>query len=101
MDRCADLLADDLGLDLRSRLYAGDAAPELDETWLAQPALFVTSYALAQLVCTFSDSAAAEGDGSVILGGPGKEPPRRYECTGDVRSRPGSEAPPSSEVTGG
>ncbi|MBO4257595.1 hypothetical protein [Streptomyces griseorubiginosus] len=61
----------------------------------------LTSYALAQLVCTFSDSAAAEGDGSVILGGPGKEPPRRYVCTGDLRSRPGSETPPSSAVTGG
>ncbi|MET9906830.1 hypothetical protein ABZZ74_08375 [Streptomyces sp. NPDC006476] len=61
----------------------------------------LTSYALAQLVCTFSDSAAAEGDGSVILGGPGKEPPRRYACTDDLRSRPGSETPPSSEVTGG
>lgn len=61
----------------------------------------LTSYALAQLVCTFADSAAAEGDGSVILGGPGREPVRRYTCTGDVRSRPGSEAPPSSAVAGG
>lgn len=56
-------------------------------------------YALAQIVCTFSDSAAAEGDGSVILGGPGGEPLRRYECTDDVRRRPGSVKPPSSEVT--
>ncbi|MFF4550975.1 hypothetical protein [Streptomyces sp. NPDC001435] len=61
----------------------------------------LTSYALAQIVCTFSDSAAAEGDGSVILGGPGNEPLRRYECTDDVRSRPGSTEPPSSEVTAG
>ncbi|MET7478970.1 hypothetical protein ABZT17_32055 [Streptomyces sp. NPDC005648] len=61
----------------------------------------LTSYALAQVVCTFSDSAAAEGDGSVILGGPAKTPPRRYECTDEVRSRPGSEQPPSSRVTGG
>ena len=60
----------------------------------------LTSYALAQLVCTFSDSAAAEGDGSVILGGPGKEPLRRYECTDEVRSRPGSKEPPSGEVAG-
>ncbi|CAM5593474.1 hypothetical protein STENM327S_03850 [Streptomyces tendae] len=30
----------------------------------------LTSYALAQVVCTFSDSAAAEGDCSVILAGP-------------------------------
>ncbi|MFI6459089.1 hypothetical protein [Streptomyces sp. NPDC050528] len=61
----------------------------------------LTSYALAQIVCTFSDSAAAEGDGSVILGGPDGTPLRRYECTDDVRTDPGTKAPPSSEVTGG
>ncbi|POX54196.1 hypothetical protein C3489_13775 [Streptomyces sp. Ru71] len=61
----------------------------------------LTSYALAQIVCTLSDSAAAEGDGSVILGGPAGEPLRRYACTGAVRSRPGSKEPPSSEVTEG
>jgi hypothetical protein len=61
----------------------------------------LTSYALAQIVCTFSDSAAAEGDGSVILGGPGDDRPRRYECTEEVRSRPGSKKPPSSDVTDG
>ncbi|WP_322726007.1 hypothetical protein [Streptomyces spongiae] len=56
-------------------------------------------YALAQIVCTFADSAAAEGDGSVVLGGPsGSEPFRRYECTTEVRSDPGAEKPPSSEV---
>ncbi|ANP49068.1 hypothetical protein J2Z21_002341 [Streptomyces griseochromogenes] len=61
----------------------------------------LTSYALAQLVCTLSDSAATEGDGSVIMGGPGTQPLRRYECTDDVRNRPGSTEPPSSEVTAG
>ncbi|WP_210593912.1 hypothetical protein [Streptomyces sp. GESEQ-35] len=61
----------------------------------------LTSYALAQIVCTFSDSAAAEGDGSVILGGPDAESPQRYECTDEVRSRPGTEAPPSAGVTDG
>ncbi|MET8447371.1 hypothetical protein [Streptomyces sp. NPDC005209] len=61
----------------------------------------LTAYALAQIVCTLSDSAAAEGDGSVILGGPGREPLRRYECTDDVRARPGTAEPPSSEVTAG
>ncbi|MEU6545428.1 hypothetical protein [Streptomyces sp. NPDC046859] len=58
----------------------------------------LTSYALAQIVCTFSDSAAAEGDGSVILGGPADTPPRRYECTDEVRARPGSNEPPSTEA---
>ncbi|PZT68720.1 hypothetical protein DN402_13480 [Streptomyces sp. SW4] len=61
----------------------------------------LTSYALAQIVCTFADSAAAEGDGSVILGGPGDGPPRRYSCTDEVRARPGSNEPPSTEVTAG
>ncbi|WP_030233213.1 hypothetical protein [Streptomyces sp. NRRL S-481] len=60
----------------------------------------LTSYALAQIVCTFSDSTAAEGDGSVVLGGPGTGPPRRYECTDEVRARPGSKEPPSRDVAG-
>ncbi|AWT45124.1 MULTISPECIES: hypothetical protein [Streptomyces] len=60
----------------------------------------LTSYALAQLVCTFSDSAAAEGDGSVVLGGP-TGPLRRYECTDEVRTRPGTKEPPSAEVGAG
>ncbi|MDC0765980.1 hypothetical protein [Streptomyces sp. HD] len=71
-----------------------------DETLrLTTPPNDLTSYALAQIVCTFSDSTAAEGDGSVILGGPANDPPRRYECTDEVRTRPGSNEPPSSEVT--
>ena len=61
----------------------------------------LTAYALAQIVCTLSDSAAAEGDGSVVLGGPGNEPLRRYDCTAEVRTRPGSTRPPSTMVTGG
>ncbi|MFC9928583.1 hypothetical protein [Streptomyces sp. NPDC127190] len=60
----------------------------------------LTSYALAQLVCTLSDSAATEGDGSVILAGPAPAPPSRYECTDPVRNHPGSEQPPTSRVTG-
>ncbi|MFI1162410.1 hypothetical protein ACH4UM_02075 [Streptomyces sp. NPDC020801] len=58
----------------------------------------LTPYALAQIVCTLSDSAAAEGDGSVVLGGPDGSRLRRYECTDEVRSRPGTTAPPSTEV---
>jgi hypothetical protein len=61
----------------------------------------LTSYALAQIVCTLSDSAAAEGDGSVVLGDPGTGPLRRYACTDEVRSRPGTTQPPSTEVTTG
>jgi hypothetical protein len=72
-----------------------------DALRLSTPPGDLTSYALAQVVCTFSDSAAAEGDGSVILGGPGAGPLRRYECTDEVRARPGSTEPPSSEVAAG
>jgi hypothetical protein len=67
---------------------------------LSTPPDDLTSYALAQIVCTFSDSAAAEGDGSVILGGPNKAPLHRYACTDEVRTRPGSNEPPSSEIAG-
>ncbi|MGI5457349.1 hypothetical protein ACQEWB_30120 [Streptomyces sp. CA-249302] len=81
---------------------SGPRSGDPDDTLrLSTPPTDLTSFALAQVVCTFSDSAAAEGDGSVILGGPGREPLRRYECTDDVRSHPGSTQPPSGEVTGG
>ncbi|MFJ4622600.1 hypothetical protein [Streptomyces sp. NPDC088812] len=80
---------------------SGPAAEDPDDTLrLSTSPDDLTSYALAQIVCTFSDSAAAEGDGSVVLGGP-TGPPRRYQCTDEVRSRPGSAEPPSTEVTGG
>jgi hypothetical protein len=72
-----------------------------DTLRLSTPPTELSAYALAQVVCTFSDSAAAEGDGSVILGGPTATPLRRYDCTDEVRSQPGSHQPPSTEVTGG
>ncbi|MFI7500246.1 hypothetical protein ACIBVL_17440 [Streptomyces sp. NPDC049687] len=81
---------------------SGPGARDPDDALrLSVPPGNLTSYALAQVVCTFSDSAAAEGDGSVVLGGPGSEPLRRYECTDEVRSRPGSAEPPSSAVADG
>lgn len=61
----------------------------------------LTPYTLAQIVCTFADSeATADDDGSVVLGGPDGRPVRRYQCTTAVRSRPGTETPPSSDVLG-
>ncbi|MEV5877135.1 hypothetical protein AB0L75_23435 [Streptomyces sp. NPDC052101] len=77
----------------------GPKDPE-DALRLSAPPSRLTSYALAQLVCTLSDSAATEGDGSVILGGPDTGRLRRYACTADVRDRPGNAEPPSSEVRG-
>lgn len=54
IDRCAELLQPDLGLDLRDLLYPApeqseQAAQQLDQTFITQSALFVVEYALAQL----------------------------------------------------
>ncbi|HLM66289.1 MAG TPA: type I polyketide synthase, partial [Longimicrobium sp.] len=53
LDRCADVLRPQLGLDLRDLLYpAGDdeaAAERLGQTAVTQPALFAVEWALAQL----------------------------------------------------
>ena len=70
IDRCAELLIPHLGLDLRDLLYPDlkiedrrwriedtessilnplSSILDLDQTWLAQPALFVVEYALARL----------------------------------------------------
>ncbi|MEV1175412.1 condensation domain-containing protein, partial [Nonomuraea sp. NPDC049784] len=46
VDACSGILEPYLGLDLRQALY-GEAG-DLDQTWLTQPALFVTEYALAR-----------------------------------------------------
>jgi hypothetical protein len=89
--------------DVRGAMgVAGPRPGDPDETLrLSTPPNDLTSYALAQIVCTFSDSTAAEGDGSVILGGQANDPPRRYECTDEVRTRPGSNEPPSTDVSDG
>lgn len=60
----------------------------------------LTTTALAQIVCTFSDSAAARDDGTVVLGGPAPGPLRTYTCTPEVRSSPGSASPGSTAVEG-
>ncbi|BCL22606.1 hypothetical protein [Streptomyces tuirus] len=88
--------------DVRGGITVGGPRPgDPDDTLrLSTAPAGLTSYALAQVVCTFSDSAAAEGDGSVVLGGPGAEAPRRYECTDEVRARPGSTEPPSRDAAG-
>ncbi|MFG1958317.1 amino acid adenylation domain-containing protein [Nonomuraea sp. NPDC049028] len=46
VDACSGILEPYLGLDLREVLY-GEAG-DLDQTWLTQPALFVTEYAFAR-----------------------------------------------------
>ena len=54
VDICAELLKQHLKLDLRDILYPEsneklNVAPEIDQTTIAQPALFVIEYALAHL----------------------------------------------------
>jgi acyl transferase domain-containing protein len=54
VDRCCELLAPELGLDLRHVLYPPDsekseAQERLMQTSLTQPALFVVEYAMAQV----------------------------------------------------
>ncbi|MGP4051978.1 hypothetical protein [Streptomyces sp. 2A115] len=71
-----------------------------DTLRLSTPPADLEPYALAQVICTFSDSEAASDDGTVTLGGPGTDAPRRYECTENVRTRPGTETPPSTETDG-
>jgi len=54
LDTCAELLRKPLGMDLREVLYpqghAEEAAQLINETAIAQPALFVVEYALAQML---------------------------------------------------
>jgi phthiocerol/phenolphthiocerol synthesis type-I polyketide synthase E len=53
VDRCASVLAGHLGLDIRAAMHASPhdatAAQMLDNTELAQPALFTVQYSIAQL----------------------------------------------------
>ncbi|MFD6226818.1 hypothetical protein ACFWFZ_08040 [Streptomyces sp. NPDC060232] len=47
--------------------------------------------ALSQIVCTLAGSeTVSAGRGPVVLGGPDADPPRAWECTDAVRSRPES-----------
>ncbi|WP_333676362.1 amino acid adenylation domain-containing protein [Dyella sp.] len=48
IDACAEILRDELGFDLRERLFADDAEA-LRATGLTQPAIFAMEYALARL----------------------------------------------------
>jgi acyl transferase domain-containing protein/thioesterase domain-containing protein len=64
LDRCAELLAPHLGLDLRSVLYPADeavesAAEQLNQTALTQPALFAVEYALTKLWMSWGVRPAA------------------------------------------
>ncbi|MGW6394792.1 hypothetical protein ACWFR1_30765 [Streptomyces sp. NPDC055103] len=53
----------------------------------------LTPVALSQIVCTFSASSAGAGDHTVLLGGPGRYAPKRYQCTTELKERPESTPP--------
>ncbi|MET7357326.1 hypothetical protein ABZS76_02645 [Streptomyces sp. NPDC005562] len=72
----------------------GDPA---DALRMSTPPEGLSAFALAQIVCTLADNATAD-DSAVVMGGPGKSPLRRYECTTEVRARPGTVAPPMKSV---
>ncbi|MBO8186836.1 hypothetical protein [Streptomyces spirodelae] len=74
---------------------------------LSEPLDKLPPYALAQIVCTYADTSAADAEGGVVLGGPagsGKRdgngdgdgndgdgsPLRRYECGSALRTHPQS-----------
>ncbi|MEI5101999.1 hypothetical protein RB200_30095 [Streptomyces sp. PmtG] len=82
----------------RGMTVRGPRRGEPDETLrLSRRPQELPPTALAQLVCTYADSAASDG-GSVVLGGPAGTGLRRYECPPEVRARPGSVALPSQPV---
>ena len=64
VDRCSERLLKHLGIDLRDLLYrssrpSGEADRALERTEIAQPALFVTEYALARLWISWGIGPAA------------------------------------------
>ncbi|MEU8503368.1 hypothetical protein AB0C40_01315 [Streptomyces brevispora] len=44
--------------------------------------------ALAQIVCTYTESEELVQNGTVLLGGPGDYAPRGYLCTAETKARP-------------
>lgn len=64
---------------------AGD--PE-DALRLSEQPEDLTAEALAQIVCTYTESEALVQDGTVLLGGPGAYAPRGYLCTAETKARP-------------
>ncbi|MDJ0465077.1 hypothetical protein [Streptomyces sp. H27-C3] len=59
-----------------------------DALRLTSPPEDLPTHALAQIVCSFADSSAADPDESVALGGPSDDPVRGYRCTPALKARP-------------
>nr|WP_203644525.1 hypothetical protein [Streptomyces sp. SID14478] len=75
----------------------GDPA---DALRLSRPPDDLSPYALAQIVCTFANSevTAESGGDHVVLGGPGDDPLRDYECSDTVKAQPGIVPAPAETV---
>ncbi|WP_428957567.1 hypothetical protein [Streptomyces sp. cg35] len=72
----------------------------VDALRLNTPPDDLSPYALAQVVCTFANSKVAADDGGhVVLGGPGDDPLRSYECSDAVKARPGIAPAPAETVS--
>ncbi|OEV03715.1 hypothetical protein AN216_10290 [Streptomyces oceani] len=58
---------------------------------LSEPLDTLPAYALAQLVCSYAESGAADNDNTVLLGGPREDEDaelRRYTCGTQLRNEP-------------
>ncbi|MFD8571632.1 hypothetical protein [Streptomyces sp. NPDC059639] len=96
-DESAAGFSTDVGTRLKvSGPSAGDPS---DALRLNTPPDDLSPYALAQIVCTFANSKMTTQDGGhVVLGGPGNDPLRDYECTDAVKARPGTIPAPARTV---
>uniref|UniRef100_A0AAU2VNQ0 Lipoprotein n=1 Tax=Streptomyces sp. NBC_00008 TaxID=2903610 RepID=A0AAU2VNQ0_9ACTN len=76
--------------DVPSTLRVGGprAGDPKDALRLSEQPEDLTAEALAQIVCTYTESEALVRGGTVLLGGPGAYAPRGYLCTAETKARP-------------
>jgi len=85
----------------RDLTVSGAASGDPEETIrLSEPLDRLPSFALAQLVCTYADTAAADANDAVTLGGPASadDPPQRFECGTALRNSPEAAATAGTRV---
>ncbi|MFI7010110.1 hypothetical protein [Streptomyces sp. NPDC050145] len=83
----------------RTRVSGPRKGDPADALRLNTPPDDLSPYALAQIVCTFANSKVTAEDGDhVVLGGPGDDALRSYECSDAVKARPGLIPAPAETV---
>nr|WP_202501194.1 hypothetical protein [Streptomyces sp. SID5785] len=83
----------------RTRVAGPQKDDPADALRLNTPPDDLSPYALAQIVCTFANSKVTAEDGDhVVLGGPGDDALRSYECSDAVKARPGLIPAPAETV---